>query len=1205
VSATISRTAPKEAGLNYAALIAEGTDLLQKLSGAIWTDYNYSDPGVTLLEQLCYALTELSYRAAFPVEDILGAPVTGHIALQRQGMYPARSIMPVNPVTQNDLRRLIIDSVPAVRNAWCIPLTTNDTNGISGLYRIVVIAARDEAEPLAVDYAYVDTSRTAFASRRQETIERVLDCYGAHRALCEDVHTCCVVTGIPTRISANVQLEDGCDPDSVMAQLLFAVGLAFMPEPKRTSLNRQLASGATTSAIFNGPLMLRGFIPDDQLHALPREVVVADLLAVMVTVDGVLSIDGLTVQVGDNPYEYSVTEVIPLPDDHLLQLDNDGPTGLAGVRLLYEGALCTPHPLRVRRLLDRAWAEQRRTYPLWSDYKAAYKSPTGRGQALKAYSSIQNQFPATYGVGAYGLPGNADAARRAQAKQLKGYLMPFDQLMANYFAQLAFVPTLFSIRAGGEQTYAVQSLLGIVPNVEPLLFPGYREALETLAAQRDPLAERQSAVLDFLLSLYAQKLVAPPPSMGDSTYREAQNAGHIAAKQKLLLQMVPATRDRGRAMDYRHGSYRRDVAGLEIRCRIELGLLNVDRQQDVDDDDDDPRDDTAAFANNGEIAHHRDGHRHGRHGRSKQHRRHRHHAHDEIRDLYLVEWLLLRHGLIAWRQDDAKGTPELSFRIGAVMPDYAMRHATDAPLRTQMHDADRAERRPDKETTATGWRQQAHAIVRQNIPAHILVDVLFLPPRAMRHFVHLYHAWTRALRHGPAWRNASTSRRLARFLHAYRHAEVGIRPHRISDRMREAAIEIDIVLVDVSPAEDDTNPIAADGKDGTDDSPLLSGNAPTSEPASPEYAASASSAATTPLPMVTTAAPTAAPPVQAQTDSATAAIPAEDASPPAAAVPSMPPRKRQWWQFWQRHATTAPVPVTATPAVTPSEASTSTSTSPSTFTSALAIPQTASTPAAIAPTNQPGAAQIAPVSAVPPTVSAPPANDVITPAPVANTTLPGTVVAAWAGAKGFDTDTPLTASTAQAFADAAFVFVLRYISRGSTESKSDLSTAEAQAILQAGLALMPVQHVAAAGWTPSAALGTEYGNNAATHARQVGFPDGVNVWLDLEGIAANTPATAVVDYCNAWYRAVAQANYLPGLYVGANAILDGAELYSQLSFQRYWQSGSHVPEVATRGYCMAQTISSSDVLAGVTYDLDVTQDDNLGDTPCWLQAAAS
>ncbi len=202
--------------------------------------------------------------------------------------------------------------------------------------------------------------------------------------------------------------------------------------------------------------------------------------------------------------------------------------------------------------------------------------------------------------------------------------------------------------------------------------------------------------------------------------------------------------------------------------------------------------------------------------------------------------------------------------------------------------------------------------------------------------------------------------------------------------------------------------------------------------------------------------------------------------------------------------------------------------------------------------------------------------------------------------KGIDTDTRLTASTAAAFAAEGFQFVVRYLTRNASEADKDLSTAEATAILQAGLALMAVQHVAPQGWVPSAALGAQYGGHAAANARAVGFPPQVSIWMDLEGIAPGTASGEVIAYCNAWYDAVAQAGYVPGLYVGASAILNGDQLYSQLRFQRYWQSGSRVPDVAERGYCMVQTISSSYVLNGIAYDTDFILADHLGGTPFWL-----
>ena len=221
-------------------------------------------------------------------------------------------------------------------------------------------------------------------------------------------------------------------------------------------------------------------------------------------------------------------------------------------------------------------------------------------------------------------------------------------------------------------------------------------------------------------------------------------------------------------------------------------------------------------------------------------------------------------------------------------------------------------------------------------------------------------------------------------------------------------------------------------------------------------------------------------------------------------------------------------------------------------------------------------------------------------APGSTATLSGTVKAAPPGALGFDTDTTLTASTAQAFLASGATFAVRYLSRTTPEASGDLSATEAKDILAAGLALMAVQHVSQSGWTPSESLGTQLGNAAAANAGQVGLPKGVVLWLDLEGVASGTEANAITDYCNAWFASVSAAGYLPGTYIGANCGLTGDQIYYGLLCEYYWQAGGSVPAIPVLGYCMVQTISSSFVLDGVAYDRDTIQADDVGSTPIWL-----
>src|SRR5882724_12463508 len=104
---------------DYTALRKKGIDQIAALGSDIWTDYNFSDPGITILEAVVYAITDLAYRTGFDVKDLL-APATLTDDTWKQVFYTARQILHTSPVTIDDYRKLIID-VKGVRNAWVAP----------------------------------------------------------------------------------------------------------------------------------------------------------------------------------------------------------------------------------------------------------------------------------------------------------------------------------------------------------------------------------------------------------------------------------------------------------------------------------------------------------------------------------------------------------------------------------------------------------------------------------------------------------------------------------------------------------------------------------------------------------------------------------------------------------------------------------------------------------------------------------------------------------------------------------------------------------------------------------------------------------------------------------------------------------------------------------------------------------------------------
>ncbi len=101
---------------DYERLRKEGLLHIEKLASKLWTDYNTHDPGITLLEILCYAITDLGYRSNHDIKDILTKETNGVSKIRGQ-FHTALEIFSCEPVTFNDLRKLIID-IDGIRNAW-------------------------------------------------------------------------------------------------------------------------------------------------------------------------------------------------------------------------------------------------------------------------------------------------------------------------------------------------------------------------------------------------------------------------------------------------------------------------------------------------------------------------------------------------------------------------------------------------------------------------------------------------------------------------------------------------------------------------------------------------------------------------------------------------------------------------------------------------------------------------------------------------------------------------------------------------------------------------------------------------------------------------------------------------------------------------------------------------------------------------------
>lgn len=451
--------------MDYHQLLKMGIRLCQQLAGDSWTDYNEHDPGVTILEQLCYALTDLAYRTGYRVEDILAETGDTHHRPGRDALYPGDEILTCNPLTIDDYRSLIYDQVENVDNVWLKPVESHPL-GIQGLYDIFV-----EAPDPGLD-------RRAMEEQVRGDIRRLMS---AHRNLAEDVESVRILKSFPITVQATLVIADDAIPMDVLVSILISLQESFAPDPKLISVDTRLAANIPPDDIFVGPRLDYGTPQEGGLKDLPREIATGQVRNTILAVPGVKYVENLSIVGADR------NGIVRLPPDRVPHLhpsiSRPLPPGEAyRIEVRPEGG--APVRIDARRLSKKlkTLLDERKNATAYDYLKlehSAYLKPAeGRPQDIANYYSIQHQFPMVYGIGRYGIPegrdvgflgdvtGDAATQRRrrlAEARQLKAYLMFFEQLLANYQAQLAHAADLFSLDPQLDRTYFARPLVHIPP----------------------------------------------------------------------------------------------------------------------------------------------------------------------------------------------------------------------------------------------------------------------------------------------------------------------------------------------------------------------------------------------------------------------------------------------------------------------------------------------------------------------------------------------------------------------------------------------------------------------------------------------------------------------------------------------------------------------------------------------------------------------
>lgn len=626
---TVNDLKPSE---DYNFLRREGIRLIQLLSGNVWTDYNAHDPGVTLLEALCYTLTDLGYRTSFDIKDLI-APEEDE--KDWKGVFhTTREILPCNPVTTTDFRKLIID-VDGVKNAWVEPssdyehlMFLNTLPAAPGSDTPSVELSFEEGEPIRLKGLYkitVDYEEEIIAENRQQQVDEVIrKKLNMHRNLCEDFLSLRPVEYELFTMEAEVQVFEGSDIEKINAKIYQVIHNFFSPAIQFYTWQQMEEKGYSAEEILEGPLLKHGFIDTTELERSERymDIHLSDIISLIIDIPGVIAVKKCTfpieTQSAFSDFTQWITNIKEKEKAPRLDIDNSTVNFIRSGDRHRSDQDKQPDKERVKAIFN--FLQSERPAPKAKGSIEEITMPRGEFMNVADYYPFQYSLPSCYGLQeqvvdrsvemsiiesaahrtqvlqsiaaqAYGKPLDAlneeertrvgkeftlsslpDKSK--QVLQLRGFLMVFEQIMADYLSQLNHLPDLFSFDPSKTQTYFPQPLQGIYDS--EALFVSvrkYHDQLQKLMETDSVYLKRRNAILDHLLARVGQDWGTY--NFATASTEEYKQRTAIANKCRFLMNYSQVSSYRGTGYDYSNADQTwntSNIAGMKKRICMLLDL---------------------------------------------------------------------------------------------------------------------------------------------------------------------------------------------------------------------------------------------------------------------------------------------------------------------------------------------------------------------------------------------------------------------------------------------------------------------------------------------------------------------------------------------------------------------------------------------------------------------------------------------------------
>ncbi len=443
--------------LDFEKLRKEGLEHIGNLSGKIWTDHNVHDPGITILEVLVYALMDLGYKTNLPFKDVIAKK---NIQDEDDNFLTPLEILTINPVTITDYRKLLLE-IEGVRNAWLEPvhqevgLVVNPNTDTLNCTRIHNEEADSTEDNCTLGQLCLNGLYNVYIEKERDIDDntlrkKVIEFLSMHRNVCEDFVDIKILEPVNFGVCVDVEIREGYEPKTIYTKIIKVIKNFIQPEIRYYTLNELLDKGKTIDEIFAGRPYSNesfGFVDTDEFEELKKrsKINLSDLYHVILNIEGIRKIKKIHISKqqpgGDMLPSTAWQQHIDKDQVPVFSIDD------TCVDLYSEEGVLTIDKLKILRSLSFS-----KKFRLPKD-SLDNEIPFGiYHDDMNEYYSVQNDFPTVYGIGEDGLPDSASLVRKTQALQLKGYLMFYDQILANYTSQLANIRSLFSMKSEKERS---------------------------------------------------------------------------------------------------------------------------------------------------------------------------------------------------------------------------------------------------------------------------------------------------------------------------------------------------------------------------------------------------------------------------------------------------------------------------------------------------------------------------------------------------------------------------------------------------------------------------------------------------------------------------------------------------------------------------------------------------------------------------------